>query len=107
MATDIPEPLLRGIVATYAPQRVILFGSAARADAKPDSDLDLLVVLDDDAPKEAFHWSRVRDARRDFRGALDLVACRAGTLARRALAPGSFAATILREGVVVYDRPGP
>ena len=34
------------VVRHVAPQRVVLFGSVARGDEGPDSDLDLLVVLD-------------------------------------------------------------
>lgn len=37
------------IVAKFAPTRVILFGSHARGDADPDSDVDLLVVMPDDS----------------------------------------------------------
>jgi predicted nucleotidyltransferase len=36
------------VVAYFQARRVILFGSAARGDAGPDSDTDLLVVADDD-----------------------------------------------------------
>lgn len=31
----------------WAPERIILFGSHARGDARPESDLDILVVLPD------------------------------------------------------------
>lgn len=51
-SSPVPESLLRSIVAEFAPRKVILFGSAARGEAGPDSDLDLLVVLDDDVPLE-------------------------------------------------------
>jgi len=33
--------------------KMILFGSRARGDADPDSDMDVLVVLDDSAPSHA------------------------------------------------------
>jgi len=33
------------IVKKFHPQRIILFGSAARGDSGPDSDVDLLVVM--------------------------------------------------------------
>ncbi len=32
------------LVRNYKPQKVILFGSAARGDDKPESDLDILVI---------------------------------------------------------------
>jgi len=34
----------------YHPQRIILFGSAARGDADADSDLDVLVIKDTEDP---------------------------------------------------------
>jgi predicted nucleotidyltransferase len=33
------------IVNKFSPERIILFGSQARGDASPDSDIDLLVVM--------------------------------------------------------------
>jgi len=40
----IDQMVLR-IVDGFHPERIILFGSAARRDAGPDSDVDLLVVM--------------------------------------------------------------
>lgn len=37
-------------------QRLILFGSRARGDANPLSDMDVLVVLDDSANEEDFDY---------------------------------------------------
>jgi predicted nucleotidyltransferase len=100
----VPEPLLRTIVEVYAPRRIVLFGSQARGDHGPDSDIDLVVVLDDDTPVEALSWRRRNDARRGFAGSVDIIPCRESVLTERARAEGSFADTILREGVVVYER---
>ena len=47
----VPSQLLDSVVAHFRPQRVIVFGSVARGEAGPDSDIDLLVVVDDDTPK--------------------------------------------------------
>jgi uncharacterized protein len=49
----IPQPLLGGIVRTNVPRRIVLSGSTARGAADPDSDLNLLVVLDEDLPADA------------------------------------------------------
>jgi predicted nucleotidyltransferase len=38
---------VRRIVEGFHPERVILFGSQARGDAHPRSDIDLLVLVDD------------------------------------------------------------
>ena len=37
--------MVRRIVAQSDPEKIILFGSCARGDATPDSDVDLLVVM--------------------------------------------------------------
>lgn len=103
MAT-VPEPLIKTILEVYAPRRVVLFGSHARGNAGPDSDLDLVVILDDDAPAEALSWRRRNEARKGYTGSVDIIPCRAGVLAERARAPGSLAETIMREGIIVYER---
>ncbi|MDO9709631.1 nucleotidyltransferase family protein [Paracraurococcus lichenis] len=104
MTHPVPESLLRQIVATYNPRRVILFGSHARGEAGPDSDLDLLVVLDDDAPEDLRHWRKKGEARRGYHGAVDILTCRASVLEDRARFPWSFASTVMTEGVTVYER---
>jgi predicted nucleotidyltransferase len=100
----IPENLLHSIVRVYAPRRVVLFGSYARNEADSNSDIDLLVILDDDAPAEALSWRRRYEARKGFAGSVDIIPCRESALRERGRAQGSFAHTILREGVVVYER---
>lgn len=44
MVAPMLEEAIRRIVSVAHPDRIILFGSWARGDARPDSDLDLLVV---------------------------------------------------------------
>lgn len=100
----VPDSLLQTIVEIYAPRRVLLFGSQARGDARPDSDIDLVVVLDDDAPPETLSWRNRNAARKGFAGSVDIIPCRESVLAERARAVGSFAYTILREGQVIYER---
>jgi len=104
MTPVVPQSLIRSIVATYAPRRIVLFGSHARHTADEDSDLDLLVVLDDDVPRDALSWRKRYDARRGYPGAVDIVPCREHVLTERARIAGSFADTIMKEGIVVYER---
>ena len=51
------------LVDAAAPRQIILFGSRARGDARPDSDLDLVVVED-----ELFGPGRSRRRLLDCRG---------------------------------------
>src|SRR5262245_47926458 len=100
----VPAELLRSVVAHFDPQRVIVFGSVARGTVGPDSDLDLLVVLDDNAPRELLSARSVYQARKDYHSAVDIMPCRASLLQARAKAKGSFADSVLREGITVYER---
>lgn len=43
------QEILRRVVRVYQPKRIYLFGSEARGDAGPDSDLDLAVIVEDSA----------------------------------------------------------
>ncbi|MGA2326094.1 MAG: nucleotidyltransferase domain-containing protein [Bryobacteraceae bacterium] len=45
------EEIKRRLIEFYRPVRIYLFGSASPRDAGPDSDLDFLVVVPDDAPE--------------------------------------------------------
>ena len=44
------DEVVRRLVEVYHPMRIYLFGSAARGDAGPDSDYDIMVIVPDDAP---------------------------------------------------------
>ncbi|MGH7784218.1 MAG: nucleotidyltransferase domain-containing protein [Candidatus Binatia bacterium] len=44
LTEEILQEIVRRIVAAVQPQKIILFGSAAREEIGPDSDLDLLVI---------------------------------------------------------------
>ncbi len=45
--TALLNEMVRRIVESVHPQQITLFGSAARGEMGPDSDLDLLVVMPD------------------------------------------------------------
>ena len=45
------EEIVRRIVETVHPEKIILFGSLAREDARLESDLDLLVIAQSQEPR--------------------------------------------------------
>ncbi len=51
VAETLPEAVAR-IVAELKPEKIILFGSYAYGNPTPDSDVDLLVILDTDQPRK-------------------------------------------------------
>lgn len=42
------DEIVRRIVGAFHPRRIVMFGSRARGDAKPDSDVDLFLEMDTD-----------------------------------------------------------
>jgi predicted nucleotidyltransferase len=101
---QLPKGLLDRIVAHLNPQKVILFGSRAIGNTHEDSDWDVLVVVDDDIPRERLHWRAVHEARRGIRGAIDLIPFRASTFLDRLDIVGSLPWIAANKGVVVYER---
>ena len=51
---QVIDEAVRRMVEYFRPERIYLFGSTARGEARPDSDLDFLVVVPDDQPPSAF-----------------------------------------------------
>jgi predicted nucleotidyltransferase len=96
--------LLDSVVAYFSPLRVILFGSAARGDAGPDSDIDLLVVVDDDTPPDKVTVRAGREARHSYRQPADVIPVRDSTYRRFSLIVGTLPYAARTEGVVVYER---
>lgn len=93
---------VRRLVAAYQPERVYLFGSAARGDAGPDSDYDLLVVVPDDAPPERRLSRLAYQALRGTGTAADVLVCTRSYFDDRRLLKASLPGTVLREGRLVH-----
>ena len=45
---ELLEEAVRRILSVLRPRRIILFGSAARGNMGPDSDLDIMIIMPDD-----------------------------------------------------------
>ena len=99
-----PEPIERlvsQIVEAVHPLRIIAFGSAARKEAGPESDLDVLVVMPDGTPR----LKTARELYERIRGVgvpFDILVATPSLLDRHRDNPGLIYRTILREGRTVY-----
>lgn len=93
--------IVRQVVALAHPQRILLFGSAAKADWRPDSDLDLLIVVDDSQkPDSVLDLLNIRVRRNQV--PCDFLVTTASTLRRQRRNPGLVYGAILKESRCVY-----
>lgn len=95
--------MVRRIVRQFHPERVILFGSHARGEAGPDSDVDLLVVM----PVEGLKHKKqveIRVALHDIRIPKDIIVTTPEDFAWRKEVVGTIEYPAFREGKVLYAR---
>jgi uncharacterized protein len=101
---QLPE-ITKRIRETSDPEKIILFGSYARGDNLPDSDVDLLVVMNSvQSPR-----SESIRIRRNLKGLLvpvDIIVTTPEQLERHKKTVGLIYRTILTEGKVIYERSG-
>ena len=108
---SVLQNLLQEIVAATVdavePDRIILFGSRARGEAHPDSDVDLLVV-----ERESFkegrsrrgELQRIRRALWRFPLPIDVLVYSAAEIEDWRDSPNHIIGRCLREGVTLYER---
>jgi predicted nucleotidyltransferase len=85
------------------PQKIILFGSQARGQADRDSDFDLLVI--EDSSQSRYRRSiSYRHALKDLGISKDIVVWTPREIADWQNVLNAFITTVLREGVVLYER---
>ena len=103
VSSDVINEMVQVIVRDFHPLRVILFGSHARGDAGPDSDVDLLVVLP--------HVENKREAAIDMLESLadaptakDIVVTTPEEIERWGDLVGTILRPALREGRILYEQ---
>ncbi|MBM3493967.1 MAG: nucleotidyltransferase domain-containing protein [Armatimonadetes bacterium] len=95
--------IAEAIVRLVDPHRIVLFGSNARGEAGPGSDVDLLVVTDLTQPRTTLACA----IRRELRGMgvpKDIVVISPEEAVLYRDVPGTVIGPALREGRVVYER---
>jgi len=97
------QRMVKRIVERFHPERVILFGSHARGEAGPDSDVDLLVVMHVQGSKRAAQLD-VRRSLHDVRVPKDVVVSTPEEFAWRKDVIGTIERPADREGMVLYAR---
>ena len=95
------DQVVEQIVEKFNPQKIILFGSYARGNPRPESDVDLLVVMNTSLKE-------VRQAIQicqniQYRFGLDLIVHTPKYLAERVKMGDWFLRDVVKEGKVLYE----
>jgi len=86
----------------FRPARVVMFGSSAWGGANEDSDVDLLVIMDHDKPRNVDQAIAIR-LRTDAPFPMDLLVKRPAEVAERLAMNDTFIKSILADGEVLYE----
>jgi len=98
------DELVKRIVAAVHPLRIILFGSAARGDMAPHSDLDVLIVMPDGVHRRKTAQYLYQQML-GFGFAKDLVVATQSDLVNYDNNPGLIYKQALSEGIELYHAP--
>ena len=90
------------IIKNYNPEKIILFGSAARNEFTENSDIDILVVKNTEKKK----FERMCELRRliEYNIPLDIVIYTPEEIEYASQSGNDFIKTIYSEGVVLYEQ---
>lgn len=98
---QVIQKLVEKIVEIFHPQKIILFGSYAYGNPQPESDVDILVIMDTPL-KESQQALEIRKAVNIFFG-LDLIVRTPQNLDERLQWGDSFLKEIVTKGKVLYE----
>ncbi len=99
------QTLLQTLIERVQPEKVVLFGSCAGGTATPQSDIDLLVILESDLRRDQ-RQEAISRALRPRRVPVEILAYTPAEVQQCMEIPTSFVRHILTTGKVVYDRHG-
>lgn len=100
---ELLEEVVRRIVSVGSPLKIVLFGSRVREDARPDSDLDLLIIEESELPRYKRSASYLRALVGLF-PAKDIVVWTPDEVEEWAEVSNAFITTALKEGKILYAR---
>jgi uncharacterized protein len=103
MSEDLIRDIVRRIVETSHPEKIILFGSRDRGDARTDSDFDVLVITESNEPgyrRDAALYLALAGLNLP----VDVLTYTPEEIRDWSAVPQAFVTTALREGKLVYER---
>ena len=102
---NLVRDILRRIVDTIQPEKVILFGSQDRGDARPNSDYDVLVIKQSDEPRYR-RSIPLYVALADLPVEVEVMVYTPEEVDEWNQVPQAFVTTAVREGTTIYERRG-
>lgn len=102
---ELTAKIVRRIVDVAHPRRIILFGSQARGGARPDSDIDILVIADSAEPRHR-RSVPLYGALSDILAPMDILVYSPEEVEEWSGVRHAFITTAIREGKVLYEDPG-
>ena len=99
---EIVKQMTQRIVECFAPRKIIAFGSWARGEVTPDSDIDFLVIMPYGDSKRDCQVA-IRRELKDFRIPKDIIVATDEEIAQKSI-NGYIYKAALSEGVVLYER---
>ena len=100
---EIIQELITRIVSKFQPKRIILFGSYAFGKPRPESDVDLLVIMDTQL-RETQQALEIRQHVNPMFG-VDILVYTPSRLEQRLKLGDSFLQEITKKGLVVHESP--
>jgi uncharacterized protein len=100
-STEAIDKVVRKIVELVHPLSIILFGSSARGEAKPESDIDLMVVMPEGVHRRKtaqFLYQHISGIKTPF----DIVVATPRDLEKHKNNVGLIYKSVMREGKEVY-----
>ena len=108
LSEQLIEEMVQAIVDEVDPRWVYLFGSYARRNDTANSDVDLLVVEDQQFGPDCNRWSelkRIRRALRPFRIPKDILVYSRDEFEKWQDSVNHIVAHAVRKGRLLYERP--
>ena len=96
------DEIVRRIVEVIHPEKVILFGSRARRKARPESDIDLLVIAESTEPRYR-RSVPLYGALSDILAPMDILVYSPEEVKEWSEVRQAFVTTAIREGKVLYE----
>ncbi len=91
----------RSLAAQFQPEKIILFGSYANGSPNEDSDVDLLIIMDHNKPRNVDQALSIR-LQQDATFPLDLLVRRPADIKERVGLQDTFICNILTDGHVLH-----